>query len=281
MLFYRKDILANLGITKENLSTWEGIYKVALPELQKNYLSFGLAPSITNYVMLLNQNGGQLYNQEGTQTLLNSSKAVTVFESFTRLYTEYLQPVSFDFANRFRTGQMPLAVMDFSAYNQLSVFAPEIAGLWEMVPLPATTRDDGTVDNSGVLNVSACVMFPYSQNKQDAWEFMKWWTSADVQTQYGKNMESIMGTAARYNSANLEAFQSVSWDENIRAAILEQSSNVLAIPEVPGGYYTSRYFDFAYRDVVNNAADVRSTLNKAVIQINSEIHNKREEFGLN
>ena len=280
MLFYRKDILSELGITLQDISSWDSLFKIVLPELQKNYLSFGLAPTLGNYAMLLYQNSGQVYNQQGTETLLNSVESVNVFKRFTRLYTEYLQPVAFDFANRFRTGQMPLAVMDFTAYNQLSVFAPEIAGLWGMRSLPVTTREDGTVDQSGILNVSACVMFRYSIHQPAAWEFMKWWTSAGVQTQYGKNMESVMGTAARYNSANLESFTKVSWDEDIRAAIMEQSSNVYTIPEVPGGYYTSRYFDFAYRKVINDSKDVRSTLNDAVKQINAEIKNKREEFGL-
>jgi len=280
MLFYRKDILAELGINLEDISSWDRIFKVVIPELQKNYLSFGLSPSLTNFGMLLYQSGGQIYNKDGTESLLNSSVSVNVFKKFTRLYTEYLQPLAFDFANRFRTGQMPIAVMDFTAFNQLSVFAPEIASLWDMRPLPAMVREDGTVDSSGILNVSACVMFRYGENKNSAWEFMKWWTSADIQTQYGKNMESIMGTAARYNSANLEAFARVSWDESVRAALMEQLEHVYAIPEVPGGYYTSRYFDFAYRQVVNNNKDIRSSLNDAVVQINSEIKNKREEFGL-
>lgn len=109
---------------------------------------------------------------------------------------------------------------------------------------------------------------------------MKWWTDAPVQMQYGKNMESIMGTAARYNSANKEAFASVSWSADVRQAIDEQMLSVRPIPEVPGGYYTSRYFDFAYRDVVNDGKEVRPTLNESVKQINAEIANKREEFGL-
>ncbi len=280
MLFYRKDILAELGITTEDLSTWERIRKVVIPELQKNYLDFGLLPSLTNYSMLLYQSGGALYTDDGKQSLLNSAVSVSTMDWFTKLYTEYLQPVAFDFANRFRTGEMPLAVMDFTAYNQLSVFAPEISGLWGMLPVPGTEREDGSIDRTAVLSVSACVLFEYSENKAPAWEFMRWWTSASIQTQYGKNMESIMGTAARYNSANKEAFAAVSWTGEIRQAIAEQQKTVRAVPEVPGGYYTSRYFDFAYRDVVNDGKEVRPTLNEIVLQINSEIADKREEFGL-
>ena len=280
MLFYRKDILAELGITAGDLDTWESIRKVVVPELQKNYLDFGLLPTLTNFSMLLYQSGGALYSADGRQTLLSEDVSVSTFDSFTKLYTEYLQPVAFVFANRFRTGEMPLAVMDFTAYNQLSVFAPEISGLWGMLPVPGTAGADGTVDRTAVLSVSACVLFEYSEHKEDAWTFMTWWTSADVQNKYGKNMESIMGTAARYSSANKEAFASVSWTGQIRRAINAQQAHLRAIPEVPGGYYTSRYFDFAYRDIVNDNKEVRPTLNEVVLQINSEIADKREEFGL-
>lgn len=280
MLFYRKDILTELGITASELDTWEQIRKVVVPELQKNYLDFGLLPTLANYSMLLYQSGGTLYSDDGRQSLLAEDVSISAFDSFTKLYTEYLQPVAFDFANRFRTGEMPLAVMDFTAYNQLSVFAPEINGLWGMLPVPGTTKADGSVDRTAVLTVTGCMMFEYSKNKSAAWDFMTWWTSADVQNQYGKNMESIMGTAARYSSANKEAFASVSWSGEFRRAIIAQQESLRSIPEVPGGYYTSRYFDFAYRDVVNDNKEVRPTLNEIVLQINSEIADKREEFDL-
>ena len=188
--------------------------------------------------------------------------------------------MAFDFANRFRTGEMPVAVMDLSAYNQLSVFAPEISGLWGMLPVPGTVREDGTVDRTATLSVSACVMFDYGTQKDATWRFMSWWTSAEIQKQYGRSMESIMGTAARYTSANREAFASVSWTGELRRAIALQQNSLRALPEVPGGYYTSRYFDFAYRDVVNDNKEVRPTLNEIVLQIDAEIADKREEFGL-
>ena len=280
MLFYRKDILAQLGLTADDLSTWERIRKVVIPELQKNYLDFGLLPTLGNYAMQLYQSGGAVYTDDGRGSRLSDETSVRVFERFTRLYTEYLQPVAFDFANRFRTGEMPVAVMDLSAYNQLSVFAPEISGLWGMLPVPGTVREDGTLDRTATLSVSACVMFDYSTQKDATWRFMSWWTSAEIQKQYGRSMESIMGTAARYTSANRGAFASVSWSGELRRAIALQQNSLRALPEVPGGYYTSRYFDFAYRDVVNDNKEVRPTLNEIVLQIDAEIADKREEFGL-
>jgi len=280
MLFYRKDILADLQIRETDLDTWDGILKSVLPELQKNYLSFGLLPAMNNYAVLMYQNQGTLYNGTSDATLLNSIENVKAFTMFAELYTDYQQPIAFDFANRFRTGQMPLAVMDFTAYNQLSVFAPEIKGLWGVRKVPGTIQEDGSIDYSAVSTVIGCVMMSGAKDKQATWEFMNWWTSDETQTAYGRNLESIMGTAARYNSANLTAFSSLTWDGDMGEQLQDQRQYVRAIPEVPGGYYTTRYFDFAYRDVVINGYEVREILDNSTKQINAEITTKREEFKL-
>lgn len=51
-------------------------------------------------------------------------------------------------------------------------------------------------------------------------------------------------------------------------------------PEVPGGYYISRNFDFAFFDVYNNQYPAAQTMLKYVKTINGEITRKRTEFGL-
>jgi hypothetical protein len=53
-----------------------------------------------------------------------------------------------------------------------------------------------------------------------------------------------------------------------------------AFPQVPGGYFTGRHVSNAFRTVVNNMADPRETLWDFVETINSELINKRREFGL-
>ena len=52
------------------------------------------------------------------------------------------------------------------------------------------------------------------------------------------------------------------------------------IPEIPGGYYTSRNVDNAFKAVIYNNTNPREALNYYNKQINAEILRKREEFGL-
>ena len=52
------------------------------------------------------------------------------------------------------------------------------------------------------------------------------------------------------------------------------------MPEVAGGYYTSRHITNAIRKVMNQNEDPRETLLDYVITIDEEIWLKRDEFGL-
>ena len=280
MLFYRKDILEEMEISVDMLDTWESLFLVVLPKLQRSYLQFGIVPNINSYAMFLYQMGGQIYTDDLMQSDIGSPEGIKAFEMLTQIFTEYKQSLTFDFSNRFRTGQMPIAISDFTVYNQLSVFAPELKGMWEMMPVPGIRKDDGTIDRSVVTGVSGTVIMSGSKEKDKAWEFLKWWTRADIQTTYGRELESIMGDAARYPTANIEAMDNVPWTRTTKENLAIQREFARAIPEVPGGYFTFRNIDFALKDVLLSDKDVRETINKAQTQISNEIVNKRIEFGL-
>ncbi len=280
MLFYRKDILDELGIDESQLDTWDSLFLSVLPRIQKSYLQLGVLSNLSSYAMFLYQAGGAFYTEDGQQSAVASPAGIRAFEKFTGIYTEYKQALTFDFANRFRTGEMPIAINDFTAYNQMSVFAPELKGLWGMRPVPGTFRPDGTIDRSVASTVSGCILLSNSKNPEAAWTFMKWWTEAETQIIYGQELESIMGDAARYPTANLEAMQQMAWDSSTAKNLAIQRAFARAIPEIPGGYFTARHMDFAIRDVILSGRDVRETITEAQQDISAEIVSKRLEFGL-
>ena len=280
MLFYRKDILRELNISTDSLTTWNGLLKEVLPILQKNSLTFGMTANIQSFLTMYAQKGQSLYTEDLSKVRLDTAEAVETMQLYTMLYADYELNLAYDFANRFRSGELPVAIADYTAYNQLSVFAPEIKGLWGMMPVPGTETDEG-INHTAVSTMTGSVMFAGSENKNSAWTFLKWWVSADVQSAYGKDLESLVGSAARYNTANLEAMESVQWDADIRDQLYIQRQALVAYPEVPGGYYTSRNFDFAFRDILYSDMNVRDALIDATREINREIQKKRDEYGLN
>lgn len=278
MLFYRSDILAECGVELSELETWESLLQVALPKLQMKYLEFGVPATFNTFSTLLLQNGGKMYNEGNTASAFNSVEGMSAFKLMTSLYTQYKLDLSFNFLNRFRSGQMPLAIQDYTVYNQLSVYAPEIDGLWGMLPICGITKANGEVDRTAACIVTGCGITAYSQMKEQAWKFISWWTSADTQTEFSQSIEALLGTAARNPTANLKARENLAWSSKTREAMRTQERSLSVIPEIAGSYYATRTYDFAFRDVVYEGKDIKATLNSASESIDAEIKEKRKEF---
>ena len=136
----------------------------------------------TMFDVLLYQNDGDYYNKNQTQTLFDSDAALKAFTQWTEFYSKYSLPLTYDFYNRFRSGEMPLGFADYSVYNQLSVAAPEIDGLWEMLPMPGTVQKDGTVNDTISGGVSGCIMLKKAKNKEAGYQFLDWFTSCLLYT---------------------------------------------------------------------------------------------------
>lgn len=285
MMFYRKDILEELGIEPPN--TWEELYAI-IPTVQKANMDVSVPVVVNNdpwgametYGTFLYQEGGRLYNGDGISSALDTEEAIKAFKKWTELYVNYKFPLEFDVTNRFRTGEIPIAINDYWLYNNLQVFAPELRGLWEMAPIPGVEREDGVIDRSTIGGGYAVMMLESAKNKNAAWEFMKWWVSSDTQVRFGQEMESLMGASARHPTANIEAAKRLPWPVRDYNALNEQRQWVIGNPEVPGGYFTPRHLNNAFRKVINIGEDPRETLLDYVRVINEEIDNKRKEFGL-
>lgn len=301
VMFYRTDIFEELGI--DIPQTWDDLIAI-LPTIQKSNMSVGIPsterkinnvsnPDMSGFFAQYYQMGASLYNEEGSATLLDSEEAVKAFERFTMFFTHYKCPKDYNFIDRFRTGEMPLGFVDYNNYNTLVVSAPEIRGLWEMAPIPGNyilDENGNRVDKDGdgkwdidrsVSCWGTCSMLlGTSKHKDAAWTFLQWWASAEVQARYGRELEAVMGESARYATANVNAFDQLSWSTSERAVLEEQWNWVVGTPEVPGGYYTSRHIVNAVRKVINANEDPRETLLDYNRDINDEIAKKRAEFGL-
>lgn len=284
MLFYRRDILAEFGL--EVPQTWDDIYKI-LPVLQRQNMTIGIGSGI--YQTMLYQKGGVFYKEDGLGANLDSEIAVQTFTELTNLFNLYGLLLKYDALNRFREGVMPLIIEDYGFFNRLSVFAPELRGEWGLALIPGLRQPDGTirrvvasvgaVDNAQIGG-PAVVLMERSRRKEAGWQFMKWWTRADIQARFGQEIEAMLGSAARYPTANVEAFKQLPWSAEARELLLEQWDWVEGIPEVPGSYYANRMFDWAFRAVTIQYQPVRETCRIYNYNINKEVMAKRREFGL-
>jgi ABC-type glycerol-3-phosphate transport system substrate-binding protein len=230
--------------------------------------------------MLLYQNGGQFYRDNDRKSALDSEISMEVFKRWTQFYTNYKFPLQADFANRFRTGEMPIGIADYTTYNMLTVLAPEIKGLWDFTIVPGSERKDGSVGHEVASHTTAVMMLDNAKDKDAAWSFMKWWTDKDTQIAYGRELEGLLGEAARYPTANIDALEQLPWPVHDFNNLENQWKWVRGIPQVPGGYFTGRHLDNAFRRVVNESENPREALSDYILYINDEIALKRQEFNL-
>ena len=302
VMFYREDVLEELGL--EPPQTWQELIEM-LPTIQGKNMSVAIptaggsntsaagstaiastTPDLSMYFALLFQYGGDLYNEAGTKTIVDNEAGVEAFSDYTKYFTDYGLPTIYDFVSRFRSGEMPIGITSYTLYNTLVVSAPEIRGLWDFTLIPGTEKVDENgntyIDRSDFITGSATMMIKTEDEvlKQNAWEFMKWWAQADTQVRFGREIEALLGSSARYATANRDAFVQLAWSAEQIDVLEEQWSHTVGIREVPGGYYSGRHITNAIRKIINEKEDPRETILDYAITINDEIVKKRTEFGM-
>lgn len=300
MLFYRTDIFEQYGIVDENgeaapPKTWDEFLEIAsifmlnnmqvgLPyvELKDIGQVNGGVASLNIFPTMLMQKDISLYNAEAYEDIDGTSFAevetMQVFEEWTDYYTKYNLPKEYSFFNRFRVGQVPMAIQAYGQYSTLAAAAPEIKGRWEMAEIPGVMKEDGTIDNRQAGFGSACMILELSENKEAAWKLLAWWMSEETQHSYALDIESILGVAGRYSSANMEATLNLDWGKNARETLKDQWNKVDEIYEIPGGYYVSRAIDQAFWNVLSMNANPKDMMKKWGEVADVEIVSKIEQY---
>ncbi len=307
MMFVRSDIMDELGFT-DVPDTWETLLKEYYPIVSRNNMEIGIgnmnsiaAMNASNiFTNLLYQMGGQIYRDsdptddvELDETALDTPIAYEAFNMSVELYADYLFPQEYDAMSRFRTGEMPILLADYTMYNTFSISIPELDGLWEMYPIPgvAQTDEEGNyiydengelvVNNDQAATTTGCVMFKGIGNEErqkDGWEFLKWWVSAETQADFGTRIEAVLGSAGRYATANVTAMEQLPWEEEQLAALQEQMQSLVFVEQVPGSYFTSRAINSAFMTSVLNSENPTEQLLYWSDQINMELERKIAEF---
>ncbi len=278
MMFLRTDVLESFGFDG-GPETWDDLIEM-LPTLQRSYMGVGF--NFGTFDTFMVQRGMTYYNENLTQTRFTEQDAVEAFEMWTKFYTTYSFAQTFDQFTRFRTGEYPIVITGYTFYNQLYMAAPEIRGLWELELMPGTVQEDGTVNHSVTSSSSGCIIFSKLSEKQqaDAWELCKWFTSAEIQAEYGRSIEALLGPLGRFDTANQEALAQLAWSQSELELILTQMNNTVEIDIIPSTYIVGRNITNAFRDTVNLNKNPRDTLAWYNKDINDEILRKYEELGV-
>ena len=287
VMFYRKDILDKLGL--EVPDTLEDV-QAMLPDLQMRGLNFYYPTARTvgmktflDTTPILFQSGGALYDGAIDKAVLTSEENVEGFTTLTNLFTIYNLPKDVpNFYQHFRNGDYPIGISDFGNYNMISNAAPEIDGSWGVAPIPGVKNEDGEVIRYSSAGAESTFLFASTpEREQMAWEFVKWWSSAGVQAEFGQRLQITYGDEYYWNTANAEAFAQLPWDSDDKEVILTQLEWTLEAPRALASYMVERELSDAYNLVVLGAksASVRESLDDAQKSVKRETQRKLEEFG--
>lgn len=286
VLFYRSDILEKLGL--EIPDTMDDLIGM-LTDLQMRglnvYYPTAAMLAMRNYhgtTPLIYQNGGSLYGDTALDIELDSEETVEGFTQLTELFTLYNLPVDVpNFYQHFRNGDLPIGIADFNSYNLILNAAPEIANSWDIALVPGVEDEEtGEILRYMAGGAESTVMFhSTTEREQQAWEFMDWWSTAEVQAEFGQRLQILYGDEYIWPTANLEAFANLPYPTDDKEIIIEQAQYILEAPRLLGGYMMERETSNAFNDIVVNGETVRSRIDEAVKTVKRETERKLEEFG--
>ena len=284
--YYRRDILASIGIT-EIPQTWDEIIAI-LPLLQSYGMNYfvplaqfsGLKPFVATLPFIY-QFGGDLYSPDGMQTAINSEQTLQGIKLMSELYTLYNMPKFVaSFYNHFRYGLLPIGISDLSTYILLETAAAELDGLWAMDLHPGVLNTEtNEINRFAAVGAQASMIMASTKYKQESWNFLEWFMSTEIQSEFAFLLQSTYGQAYFWNSANINAFKNLSMPDEYKDVVLAQWEYALEASRIPGAYMVEREISNAWTRIVFEGANPRQALDEAVRISNREILYKMAEFG--
>ncbi|MBO7536281.1 MAG: extracellular solute-binding protein, partial [Bacilli bacterium] len=278
------DILETLNL--EVPETYQDIIDI-LPTLQRYGMNYYMPmaggsglKSIEITAPFIYQYGGDIYSADAFEAGIDTKEGIEALTMMVDLFTIYSLPLTTqNFYNDFRTGLSPIGIAGFGEYLQLSNAAPEIQGKWKLALAPGVEQNDGTIRRDQTAGSQAVMIFEKSDKKLEAWDFIKWWLSTDVQSSFANTIQATYGETYLWNTANLNAFKTLAIPEEDKEIILKQWEYIHQVPQTPATYMVERGISNAWNSCVFNQVSVRAAVTDYSLEINREIKRKMQEFG--
>jgi len=284
LLFYRTDIFETLGFKVPD--TWADVHTL-MPQLLRYSMNFNLPMSnevgyksldVTGSFFF--QQNADFYSEDGTHTTITTPEAVKGFTEMTDIFSIYgVREQIPNFFNSFRYGEVPIGIGDVDTYTQLSLAAPELAGKWDVAPIPGIEQEDGTVARYYPVSRTACMIFNNTDKAAAAYDFLKWWLAADTQVTYAYSLQSTYGPEFHWNPANRVAMAQLYYQPDHLETILNQWEWGRENFRHPATYMVERALSDAWTNVVVNSNNKMVSLDYASLTADREIIRKLIEFG--
>lgn len=176
-LYYNKDIFHQAGVSLPTESwTWDDLQEAARTiqkKTGKKGFEFQMKPDPYDFEMYLWSNGATYSNKEGqVKGYINSPKAIQVYKMFQKMEQEGYATASEDNGqDAFRAGSVAMYIYGAWGIDQLKQDKVNFG----ITTIPSFTPTKKSVS---ILSSSGLAMSKTSKHKQAAWDFIKYWTSA-------------------------------------------------------------------------------------------------------
>lgn len=277
---YRLDILNNMGMGIP--SEWEDIKKWQPKALAQQH-TFGLHYGSVQYdshwgaYTLITQNGGQFFNPDGFSSALDKPGSIKGFQEYISLFKDHKLPQAGVGIPTFVAGEWVMMTDGIWLYPNLLKNAPQLKGKWVLDLMPGTKQADGSIHHGSFAGSTVIGISSYSKNKEDAWQFMKWFTSTEAQASIANGIiERIPGSL--WLPANKDALNKVNIDPDTRKAYYGQLEHSEPAPYAANVAVLYRYVKFAVDKSILNNMDPKTAILEAAKEMNDEMSRRKKEY---
>lgn len=180
MLFYRVDRFEELGISPEDIDTWEKLIEVG------HYVRQAGKPwehitvfDFSTFPILLRQRGGDIVDKDGNPTL-TTPLAIDTGEFMQRLLDEevasYTPRGSIHEDSFLGTGAiedtLTLIAPEWYGMDLMKGLLPDMAGQWRAMPLPRWTDDMSSDSRTSSFGGQGLLIYAGSQHIDESWDFI-------------------------------------------------------------------------------------------------------------
>jgi lactose/L-arabinose transport system substrate-binding protein len=278
-LYYRTDIFEKAGLPSDPeevtklLATWEDYYNTAkiIKEKTGSYMLSESQDMFSgrDYEKLLWETGTFYFDEEGNPQL-NSPESIQVMTFLTKMVQEGLTDNTAEWTQAWYDGFANGTVATIPGASWVGGFltswiAPDAAGLWRVIPLPAWEVGGNTASNDGGSNF---VIPDTSENKDAAWAYVEFMLGReDSQLAMYKNADLFPALETTYTDSFFE--------EEVPYYNGQKARSVFAdiVTKIPSLSYTKNYSQAseslieAYGKIILNGESVEQALQEANEQV--------------
>lgn len=277
--FYRTDIFEEKGW--EYPATWDEA-KILLPKMGANNMTISgpnwyLEPTWTTIMQFVWQHGGEEIKADHLHSGLDEPGSIEGFKTLVELFKDYKIPQAPTPIHAFSTGEMPVMVAGNWNYSALEAAYPGLNGKWRMDLIPGAIVD-GKLNRYSYNGGVPFGIFSNSKHKEEAWEFIKWFFSDEIQIEYSKR---VMQKLPHYFffSANMSAAVSSPFpDEEVKILFAQAEQSIAPRAGLGATMVCRRFMNNAIMRCLLQDEDPEESIRTAARESNNELQVKYKEF---